>query len=56
MTLEAFVRRADAERFIADVRGDEPEIAAKLRIQERQLETGGLNEPEAATAVTLTTN
>ena len=32
-----------AERFIAEVRGDHPEVAAKLRIEERQLEAGGLN-------------
>ena len=29
--------------FIADVRGDDSEIAAKLRIEERELEAGGLN-------------
>jgi hypothetical protein len=40
--LEVFVRREDAERFIEEVRGDEPEIAAKLRIEERELEAGGL--------------
>jgi hypothetical protein len=28
-SLEVFVRREDAERFIDEVRGDEPEIAAK---------------------------
>jgi hypothetical protein len=38
-----FVRREDAERFIEEVRGDEPELAAKLRIDERDLEAGGLN-------------
>jgi hypothetical protein len=38
-----FLRRDDAERFIEDVRGDEPELAAKLRIEERELETGSLN-------------
>ena len=31
------VGREDAERFIEEVRGDEPEIAAKLRIEEREL-------------------
>ena len=41
--LEVFVRREDAERFIEEARGDEPEIAAKLRIEERELEAGGLN-------------
>ena len=42
-SLEVFVRREDAERFIEEVRGDDPEIAAKLRIEERKLEGGGLN-------------
>jgi len=41
--LEAFIRREDAKRFIEEVRGDEPEIAAKLRIEERKLDGGGLN-------------
>jgi hypothetical protein len=41
--VEAFVRREDAERFIAEVRGDDPEVAAKLRIEERELEASGLN-------------
>ena len=41
--IEPFVRREDAERFIEEVRGDDPEIAAKLRIEERELEAGGLN-------------
>jgi hypothetical protein len=35
--VETFVRREDAERFIAEVRGDDPEAAAKLRIEEREL-------------------
>jgi hypothetical protein len=38
-----FIRREVAERFIAEVRGDEPEIAAKLRIEQRELETGSFN-------------
>jgi hypothetical protein len=42
-SLEVFVRREDAERFIAEVRGDDPELAAKLRIEERELEAGGPN-------------
>jgi len=32
-----FVWREDAERFIEAVRGDEPELAAKLRVEEREL-------------------
>ena len=41
--VEVFVRREDAERFIEEVRGDDPEVAAKLPIEERELEAGGLN-------------
>ena len=35
-----FVRREDAERFIEEVRGDLREIAAMLRIEKRELESG----------------
>jgi hypothetical protein len=42
-SLEVFIRREDAERFIEEVRGDDPEVAAKLRIEERELEVGGRN-------------
>ena len=38
-----FISREDAERFIEEVRGDDPEVAAKLRIEERELEAGGVN-------------
>jgi hypothetical protein len=41
--LEGCIRRDDAERLIEEVRGDEPELAAKLRIEERELEPAGLN-------------
>ena len=41
--LVLFIRREDAERFIEEVRGDEPEMATKLRIEERELEAGGMN-------------
>jgi hypothetical protein len=41
--IETFIRRADAERFIEEVRGDDPEMAAKLRIEERAIEAGGTN-------------
>jgi hypothetical protein len=34
---------ATSEWFIEEVRGDEPELAAKLRIEERELEAGGLS-------------
>ena len=36
--LETFIRREDAERFIAEVRGGDPELARCLRIEERELE------------------
>ena len=38
--LDVYIRREDAERFIEEVRSDDPEVAAKLRIEERELETG----------------
>jgi hypothetical protein len=41
--IEVYVRREDAERFIEEVRGDDPELARPLRIEERELETGGRN-------------
>jgi len=37
------IRPEDAERFIEEVRGDDPEVAASLRIEERELDAGGLN-------------
>jgi hypothetical protein len=37
------VRSEDAERFIEEVRGDDPELASYLRIEERELEAGTLN-------------
>jgi len=33
--VETFLRRDDAERFIAEVRGDDPDLASYLRIEER---------------------
>lgn len=30
--IETFIRREDAERFVEEVRGDEPELASYLRI------------------------
>jgi hypothetical protein len=36
-------RREDAKRFIEEVRGDDPDLASYLRIEERELEAGGLN-------------
>jgi hypothetical protein len=36
--LETFIRRDDAERFIEEVRGEDPDLASYLRIEERELE------------------
>jgi len=33
----------DAQRLLEEVRGDDPELASYLRIEERELETGGPN-------------
>jgi hypothetical protein len=33
--------RALAERFIEEVRGDDPDLASYLRIKERELQAGG---------------
>jgi hypothetical protein len=41
--IDVFVRREDAERFIEEVRGDDPELAKPLRIEERDLDVGGRN-------------
>jgi hypothetical protein len=41
--VETFIRREDAERFTEEVRRDEPDLASNLRIEERELEAGGLN-------------
>ena len=37
-TIETFIRREDAERFIEEIRNDDPVLAAKLQIEERELE------------------
>jgi hypothetical protein len=42
-SLDVFVRREDAERFIEEVRGDEPELASYLGVEERELGAGGQN-------------
>jgi hypothetical protein len=42
-SIDVFVRREDAERFIEEIRGDDPDLAKPLRIEERELEAGGLN-------------
>ena len=35
----------DAERFIEEVRSDDPDLASYLQIEERELEAGGRNQP-----------
>lgn len=40
---DTFSRREDAERFIEELRRLEPGFANSLRIEERELEVGGLN-------------
>ena len=42
-SIETCIRREDAERFFEKVRGDDPELATYLRIEERELDAGGLN-------------
>jgi hypothetical protein len=36
------LEREDAKHFIEEVRGDDPELAWHLRIEERELDAGGL--------------
>jgi hypothetical protein len=38
-----YVCREDAERFIEEIWGDEPELAKDVRVEERELEAGGNN-------------
>ena len=42
-SVEVFVRREDAERFVEEVRGDDLDVGAKLRIEERELQAGEMN-------------
>ena len=39
-TVDVFLRREDAERFVEEVRADEPELAGELKIVERDLNVG----------------
>ena len=41
--VDVFVRREDAERFIDEIQRDDPDLAKPLRVEERELEAGGLN-------------
>jgi hypothetical protein len=41
--IETFIRREDAERFVEEVRGDDPELASNLRIEKCELEAGEPN-------------
>jgi hypothetical protein len=42
-TVETFIRGEEAERFIEEVRSDDPKLASHVRIEEPELEAGGLN-------------
>lgn len=42
-SIDVFVRREDAERFVEEIRDDDPELAKPMRIEERELDAGGLN-------------
>jgi hypothetical protein len=35
--IEVFLRREDAQRFIEEIEGDDPELAELLRIEQREL-------------------
>ncbi len=37
--VDTFVRREDAERFLAEVRADDPELADRLRLEPIELES-----------------
>ena len=41
--IDTLIRREDAERVIARVKRDDPQLASHLRVVERELETGGRN-------------
>jgi hypothetical protein len=51
--LEVYVRREDAERFIEEIRGDEPELAESLRIEERELFSFDTEHPRLIRVVSL---
>ena len=38
--VDVFLWREDAQRFIEEIAGDDPELAELLRIEERELEVG----------------
>jgi hypothetical protein len=44
-SVDVFVCREEAERFIEEVRGDDPGLAKPLRIEERELEAGATTNP-----------
>jgi hypothetical protein len=41
--IEGAVHREDAERLLDEVREDDPELARRLRIMERELDAGNRN-------------
>ena len=42
-SIDTFLRREDAEPFVARVKRDDPQLASHLRVVGRELEAGGLN-------------
>ena len=40
-SIDTFVRHENAEKFIDEIRSDDPELASYLRIEERELEASG---------------
>jgi hypothetical protein len=38
--VDVFIRREDADRLVEEIRGDEPGLAASLRVEERVLQAG----------------
>ena len=41
MPSRRFIRREDAERFVDEVRGDDPKLAAHFRIEKREFDADG---------------
>jgi hypothetical protein len=48
--VETFIRREDAERFVEDVRGDDPELLSYLLIEQRVREAGDSSATEGPRA------
>ena len=48
--VETFIRREDAERFVEEVRGDDPELPSYLLIEQREREAGDSSATEGPQA------